>query len=381
MSTTITENSIQTVPYLRALCLNTIIANWAQHPHLDVLSEPEQRKVLKRLSLDLELRKSLLIADNDYWRRRCELKWKISNVAEYDGSFRRMYLERLLEENVENFVPAQSEMAETDELIDIVKNDVTRVRLSQLLPPVPQVKEPKATKINGDEEVDDDESDEDDEEDDQPDHVDLGLILPKLNNLTHLELSFAVKDVGMNFEWGFFTFTMKDADMLASCLAKCYSLEQFHLTKSRLEDEQCRLIVKRLLKHPRLKSISLAHNRLRDRTGRALGKLIKSLGTLRVLNVEDNEIGQEGATAIALGFADKMAKLEELNIAQNTITDEGGIAIAKALGTNGTLTSLSIGANGLGPVFAKTLSTSLTNNCTLTDLNIGADSAIDFNYL
>ena len=51
--------------------------------------------------------------------------------------------------------------------------------------------------------------------------------------------------------------------------------------------------------------------------------MIKSLSSLRSLNVEDNEIGQEGATAIALGMAHEMAKLEVLNIAQNTIMDEG----------------------------------------------------------
>ena len=119
---------IQTVPYLRSLCLNTIIINWAAHPHLDVLSEPEQRKVLKRLSLDLDLKKALLIKDNDYWARRCEQKWKISNGTEYGASFRRMYLERLLEEKIENFVPNQSEIAEVDELLEIVKGDVIRVR-------------------------------------------------------------------------------------------------------------------------------------------------------------------------------------------------------------------------------------------------------------
>ena len=130
-----------------------------------MLSEPEQRKVLKRLSLDLDLKKALLIKDNDYWARRCEQKWKISNVTEYGASFRRMYLERLLEEKIENFVPNQSEIAEVDELLEIVKGDVIRVRkevlflnwnssilrslenfnlrLNQLLPPVPQVKEPK----------------------------------------------------------------------------------------------------------------------------------------------------------------------------------------------------------------------------------------------
>ena len=60
--------------------------------------------------------------------------------------------------------------------------------------------------------------------------------------------------------------------------------------------------------------------------------MIKSLGSLRSLNVEDNEIGQEGATAIALGMAHEMAKLEVLNIAQNTIMDEGyGCQIFKVL--------------------------------------------------
>ena len=47
--------------------------------------------------------------------------------------------------------------------------------------------------------------DEEEEEEDQADHIDLTRVLPHLNFLTHVELSFGVKDVGMNFEWGFFT--------------------------------------------------------------------------------------------------------------------------------------------------------------------------------
>ena len=39
-----------------------------------------------------------------------------------------MYLERLLEEKIENFVPHQSEIGEVDDLIEIVKGDVIRVR-------------------------------------------------------------------------------------------------------------------------------------------------------------------------------------------------------------------------------------------------------------
>ena len=47
--------------------------------------------------------------------------------------------------------------------------------------------------------------DDEEEEEDQADHIDLTRVLPHLNFLTHVELSFGVKDVGMNFEWGFFT--------------------------------------------------------------------------------------------------------------------------------------------------------------------------------
>ena len=64
---------------------------------------------------------------------------------------------------------------------------------------------------------------------------------------------------------------------------------------------------------------------LRCKTGRALGKMIKTVSTLEELNLEDNEIGEEGATAIALGIQCETAKLRSLNISQNIIGDNGGI--------------------------------------------------------
>ena len=46
-------------------------------------------------------------------------------------------------------------------------------------------------------------------------------------------------------------------------------------------------------------------------------------------------------------------------------------AICKALMVNTTLTDLSIGANGLGLIFAKALSATLANNSSLQTMNIG----------
>ena len=53
--------------------------------------------------------------------------------------------------------------------------------------------------------------------------------------------------------------------------------------------------------------------------------MIKTVSTLEELNLEDNEIGEEGATAIALGIQCETAKLKSLNISQNIIGDYGGI--------------------------------------------------------
>ena len=45
--------------------------------------------------------------------------------------------------------------------------------------------------------------------------------------------------------------------------------------------------------------LDLKHNRLKDKSGRALGKLISTSKTLKELDLEDNEIAMEGCGAIA----------------------------------------------------------------------------------
>ena len=61
--------------------------------------------------------------------------------------------------------------------------------------------------------------------------------------------------------------------MIASTVSCCPRLQTLRLTESRIEDEQMRSIVKALLKHPSIQVLDLKHNRLKDRSGRALGKV------------------------------------------------------------------------------------------------------------
>ena len=69
--------------------------------------------------------------------------------------------------------------------------------------------------------------------------------------------------------------------------------------------------------------------------------------TLSSLNLYYNNIGGEGATAIAKAL-ETNTTLSELDLFENNIGDEGATAIAKALETNTTLSELNLYNNKIG---------------------------------
>ena len=186
------EWTLQTVPYLRTLSINVIVSNWSDFPYIAELpSQKERSTVMSRLDLNLDLNLALLVGCDDYWKRRALIRWPIVNISDYGNSYKRLFFEKHFEETIEQFVPDRNDVEELEKVVSLVKNQVVRVKLSQLLPPIPRIE---------------DIPDEDEEDDDvSHDHVDLAPILKPLPKLIELDLQVRVNDVGMNFEWGFFT--------------------------------------------------------------------------------------------------------------------------------------------------------------------------------
>ena len=186
------EWTLQTVPYLRTLSINVIVSNWSDFPYIAELpSQKERSTVMSRLDLNLDLNLALLVGCDDYWKRRALIRWPIVNISDYGNSYKRLFFEKHFEETIEQFVPDRNDVDELEKVVSLVKNQVVRVKLSQLLPPIPRIE---------------DIPDEDEEDDDvSHDHVDLAPILKPLPKLIELDLQVRVNDVGMNFEWGFFT--------------------------------------------------------------------------------------------------------------------------------------------------------------------------------
>jgi hypothetical protein len=91
--------------------------------------------------------------------------------------------------------------------------------------------------------------------------------------------------------------------------------------------------------------------------------------TLTSLDLENNDIGAAGATALATALQTNTT-LTSLDLANNNIGAAGATALATALQTNTTLTSLNLDGNYIGASGATALAMALQTNVILTSLNL-----------
>ncbi|KAM8777957.1 dynein regulatory complex subunit 5 [Rhynchonycteris naso] len=357
--------SLATVPLLTELCIQHIVKNFQNNPILKHLLPEHQRKVLNHLSPDLPLAITAnLIDDENYWHRCCVQRWPVSHSGHHGNSWKRTFFERHLENLIKHFIPGTTDPAVILGLLPLCRNYVRRIHVDQFLPPVQLPSLPQ----NGDQS---DSGSEGEMEEPTMDHYQLGDLVAGLSQLEELDLVYGVKDCGMNFEWNLFLFTYRDCHSLAATIKACHTLKIFRLTRSRVDDDKARILIRSLLDHPTLEELDLSHNHITDRGARAAAKLLNH-GRLRVLSLANNQVRAPGAQSLAHALAHN-TNLLALNLRLNCIEDEGGQALAHALQTNRCLTTLHLGGNELSEPTATLLSQVLSVNTTLTSINLSCN--------
>uniref|UniRef100_A0A8C6FJS8 Dynein regulatory complex subunit 5 n=1 Tax=Moschus moschiferus TaxID=68415 RepID=A0A8C6FJS8_MOSMO len=359
------EWSLAIVPLLTELCIQHIVKNFQNNPILKQLLPEHQKKVLSHLSPDLPLAVTAnLIDDESYWRRCCTQRWPVCHVDNHGGSWKRMFFELHLENLLKHFIPNTTDPAVILNLLPLCRNYVRAIRVDQFLPPVQLPAPPRG----GDQS---DSGSEGEMEEPTMDHYQLDNLVAGLSHLEELDLVYGVKDCGMNFEWNLFLFTYRDCHSLAATIKACHTLKIFRLTRSKVDDDKARILIRSLLDHPALEELDLSHNLIGDRGARAAAKLL-SHSRLRVLNLANNQVRAPGAHSLAHALAHN-SNLISLNLRLNCIEDEGGQALAHALHTNKCLTTLHLGGNELSEPTGTLLSQVLTINTTLTSINLSCN--------
>lgn len=50
-----------------------------------------------------------LIEEEKYWEKCCRAQWSLCIIADYGGSWKRMFFEKYIKQEIEKFVPQQDD--------------------------------------------------------------------------------------------------------------------------------------------------------------------------------------------------------------------------------------------------------------------------------
>jgi len=133
-------------------------------------------------------------------------------------------------------------------------------------------------------------------------------------------------------------------------------------------------IIKRISSNdPTLTTLDIQANNIGPEGAKALANALKTNTTLTTLDIQANNIGPEGAKALADALKTNTI-LTTLKLWSNNIGPEGAKALANALKTNTTLTTLDLSRNNIGQEGANALADALRDNTTLTTLDINGNN-------
>jgi hypothetical protein len=119
------EWSLRIVPALTDLALNSLVQSFDTSPKYDELLDKHRGQLLKSLPTNIPLKVTApLIEDEKYWEKCCKEKWPICDIKQYDNSWKRFYFEKNIEEIIENFIPAKTDMRPLFEYIDLGKSKI-----------------------------------------------------------------------------------------------------------------------------------------------------------------------------------------------------------------------------------------------------------------
>jgi len=326
-------------PPLTELCTEVLAANFKDNNNFAAIPPKFQTRVVEILPTDLPLDVTCpQIADDYYWERCAIERWKNCNVVEHGGAWKRLYLERNLEDEIEALDENQTNLERLIKTIKLSAEFVMRLNIKEL-----------------------------------KSHMDVGILFEGLPTLTDLGIIYGHRRVGMDYERSMFG--MKNAD--ATCLAKAIKykaelLTMVNLSSNLMDDDKLRLLVTGLLDNDTVTHIDVSHNRIADRGARALARLLGETSVITSLNLCDNEVHGEGGKALGRVLTHNRSLLS-LNLRLNRLGDDGGRLLAEGLRANRALRELNCCGNAFAVEAARSLSQAFANNRTLTWLDLSCN--------
>jgi Ran GTPase-activating protein (RanGAP) involved in mRNA processing and transport len=161
---------------------------------------------------------------------------------------------------------------------------------------------------------------------------------------------------------------VQGAEHIADLLEESSSLRELYLCENELGDEGVTIICRGVLASTSLRLIDLRSNGITAAAALSIQGVVARSQFLLSLGLGNNELGNNGAAAIARGLQGLNCVVQKLDLSENKIEKAGGRAIASILHLNKSLNDLNLSFNPIGDEGAGFIASALRRNLTLCRL-------------
>lgn len=300
---------------LKSKCLKIVAENFELRPVTDIIPPDLMNEIIARVPHSISpVIGARYIFNENYWKRRCVDKygWHNCRLVEHGFLWKQMYFEKYMTEVLEEFDDQTGSFEDLYDLVDASMDYIFTLSFKQL-----------------------------------PSHIDISDICSSLPNLTKLDLTYGIKNIGMNYERILFGMKISDATSLAKTFDRVDTLTTIVLSGNMIDDDLLRMLMTGLIKNNSIAHIDLSHNKITNHGARLISKLLGENSVITTLNLADNLIHAEGGRYFARGLRENDS-LQYLNLRLNQLKDDGCTMLLEGLQDNISLTDLNIASNGAG---------------------------------
>jgi len=325
-------------PPLSELCVRVLAANFASRPTLRGIAPRYINRMTELLPTDLPLEVTgPLIDDEGYWKRCATARWDNCQISDHGSSWKRCYFERNLSEFLEYFNPVKQDTEDLTRVLAVSKDYIFSLRIKQFLA-----------------------------------HLDMEMLFQNVPTLCNLDMTFGVKDVGMEYERSKFGMKMADVTSLQKALRVTETLTILSLPCNLLDDNTMRILATGLQGNSTITALDLSHNKIADRGVKSIAKLLDRTSVIIMLNLADNHVHADGGKYFGRALKQN-SSLETLNLRLNRLGDEGGKMLLDGLQENATLTHLNLSCNALDHDSAQQLGVIVQASTSLQSLDLSCN--------
>ncbi|KAF5308657.1 hypothetical protein FQR65_LT06118 [Abscondita terminalis] len=325
------ERGDDQIPFLSALCVQAVSKSFEKKPVIEELHDADKDYLLEILPTDVHLELAIAVIEEDfYWQRRYENDYGMLLQRKYKSwTYKQLYIEKHITDLIETLPPQDQDEESFGTLLEVCRDYVKRLVITQLrrwLPPLTMT------------------------EDEYPeiypvDHIDFTLILQKLTEIEELSVIFGMNAVGDNFCWKMFKLSELDCSRIGSAIENLHKLQTLRIHRSQLGDGHCRELMKSCLSNQVLTELDLSHCAIGDQGALCVAKLITVHPNLRILKLNDNNIGKIGMEGIGFAILQKNScPLVRLEVGMNTLGHDGFMGVLRCLSRSNKPTEVCLNA-------------------------------------